>query len=102
MNGDKKERFDPPDVLREKVDQITELIRNSKHCIAFTGAGVSTSAGIPDYRSTEDTVLNTGPGRWEDTSAKGLSFEQYTNLPSKYTRVETIKALPTPSHMFIS
>jgi NAD-dependent histone deacetylase SIR2/mono-ADP-ribosyltransferase sirtuin 6 len=41
------------------------MILKSKHFVAFTGAGISTGAGIPDYRSGANTVLPTGPGCWE-------------------------------------
>ena len=67
--------------------------------IAFTGAGVSTSAGVPDYRSAEGTVLKTGPGKWEEKGTEGLSFEKWINRPTDYKRVESVKALPTYSHM---
>ncbi|KAG6576530.1 Mono-ADP-ribosyltransferase sirtuin-6-like protein [Phytophthora cinnamomi] len=36
--------------LDEKCRKLAELIANSRHLVAFTGAGISTSVGIPDYR----------------------------------------------------
>ena len=56
----KKEFVDSPQELSRKVDQVAEWIRKGKHVIFFTGAGISTSAGIPDFRSGMDTMLETG------------------------------------------
>ena len=54
---EKKEYFDAPDILEMKVDMLVEMILTSSHFVAFTGAGISTSSGIPDYRSGYNTVL---------------------------------------------
>ena len=34
---DKKEYFDPEDVLDEKIEQLANLILSSEHFISFTG-----------------------------------------------------------------
>ncbi|KAJ7960935.1 NAD-dependent protein deacetylase SRT1 [Quillaja saponaria] len=44
------EHFDPPHVLQEKIERIAMMIKKSKHLVVFTGAGISTSCGIPDFR----------------------------------------------------
>ena len=54
---EKKEFFDSPEVLDEKVSMLAEMVIMSQRMIAFTGAGISTSTGIPDYRSGYNTVL---------------------------------------------
>lgn len=38
-------------VMEEKTDLIAEKIKTSKNTVIFTGAGISTESGIPDYRS---------------------------------------------------
>lgn len=56
--------------------------------IAFTGAGISTSTGIPDYRSGFNTKLPTGPGCWEKRA-----------LREKWKNDKTKAGLPLPSAM---
>lgn len=36
--------------FKKKVKKTAELIANSEHLVFFTGAGISTESGIPDYR----------------------------------------------------
>ena len=67
---EKKEYFDTEQELQAKTSELAQWIRESQKMVAFTGAGISTSAGIPDYRSGFDTVLETGPGYWEKTELR--------------------------------
>lgn len=48
-----------PETLRLKVAKLAELIKNSKRCVAYTGAGLSTGAGISDYASKNNSSIMT-------------------------------------------
>ena len=86
---EKKEYFDSPEELELKIEQLATWIKESSHFIAFTGAGISTSAGIPDFRSGKDTVLKTGPGAWEK-KALGLKHDKkHVAVSSLQVRIES-------------
>jgi NAD-dependent deacetylase len=56
---------------------LTELIKEAKNIVAFTGAGLSTESGIPDFRSSSGLYLS---GKFE-----GYTPEQI--LSNKFFRV---------------
>ena len=89
---EKKEYFDTPEELDAKCEQLAMMIASSEHFVAFTGAGISTAAGIPDFRSGYDTVLETGPGAWEKAALKAKVKKEIKVKPIQ-------KALPTDTHM---
>ncbi|XP_065364642.1 NAD-dependent protein deacetylase Sirt6 [Calliphora vicina] len=44
------EKFDTEAEVEEKVTKLVELLQSAKHVVVHTGAGISTTAGIPDFR----------------------------------------------------
>ncbi|KAI2609377.1 DHS-like NAD/FAD-binding domain-containing protein [Hypoxylon fragiforme] len=76
-----EERQEAPEVVDRKAEALAKLIRKSKHMVVFTGAGVSTSAGIPDFRGPD--------GIWT-LRAQGKQ---------RAGAVNTLQAVPTLTHM---
>jgi mono-ADP-ribosyltransferase sirtuin 6 len=44
------EYFDSPQSFDEKVASIVSILQSAQHVVVFTGAGISTASGIPDFR----------------------------------------------------
>eukprot|EP00929_Paragymnodinium_shiwhaense_P056203 TRINITY_DN2812_c0_g1_i1.p1 TRINITY_DN2812_c0_g1~~TRINITY_DN2812_c0_g1_i1.p1 ORF type:complete len:596 (+),score=118.83 TRINITY_DN2812_c0_g1_i1:99-1790(+) len=51
------EYLDTPEVLAAKVKLLASLIRESKNCVTYTGAGISTASGISDYATKADNSI---------------------------------------------
>lgn len=76
------ELFDSTDDLQSKIEELAQLISASRHLVVFTGAGISTSCGIPDFR---------GP--------KGIWTLQHEGKPMPKIDVPFDQARPGITHM---
>eukprot|EP01064_Diplonema_japonicum_P034082 TRINITY_DN6944_c0_g1_i1.p1 TRINITY_DN6944_c0_g1~~TRINITY_DN6944_c0_g1_i1.p1 ORF type:complete len:286 (+),score=43.67 TRINITY_DN6944_c0_g1_i1:50-907(+) len=65
-------------ILTEKLENLRELIASSKHMVVYTGAGVSTECGLPDYRGKD--------GVWTKR-AKGEKYDKFdvNNVSTGFT-----------------
>lgn len=63
----------------------------------MTGAGVSTDSNIPDYRSGWNTILKTGPGKWETDENKIKFYE----IKGKPQLKPSLHCIPNFCHMMI-
>ena len=85
-----------------KIQKITEIIRNSKNMIVLTGAGVSTGSGIPDFRTP-------GKGLWEKVNPYEVtSIDAFYANPKRFyhfyrPRIEKLNEVASnPSHNAIA
>ena len=62
--------------MEEKIKLVAQKIKESKHLVVFTGAGISTESGIPDYRSQG--------GIWD--KFKPVYFDEF--MSSKSSRIK--------------
>ena len=77
------EYFDSPEELHRKIETLAKWTKESKHIVVYTGSGISTSAGICDFRGPQ--------GVWT-LKEKGL----------KPQRGSSYHTTPTKTHMALS
>ena len=86
------ERVDPPAALRAAARQLAQLLRHSRHTVAFTGAGVSTAVGIPDFRGPK--------GIW--TLQQKQQQQQQQPAATASTSPSSASAAALPANLFNS
>lgn len=97
------------DVFEEKIDQLAAWVRESRYTVFYTGAGVSTSAGIGDYRGPsgawtlrrikELQRLGSGASVSEVQELQKLLDEQKKEQQKTSKSVPMSDAQPTLTHM---
>ncbi|NOZ28424.1 MAG: NAD-dependent deacylase [Chloroflexi bacterium] len=89
----------PEDIsLQRDIQRAAELIRRSRHFVAFTGAGISVPSGVPDFRSP-------GSGLWEHHDPSEVaSIDAFITSPDRfYDWIRPLarilrNARPNPAH----
>jgi NAD-dependent deacetylase len=91
-----------PPGFTEAVNRAREILRNARHAVAFTGAGISTPSGIPDFRSK-----NTG--MWEhDNPMETASLTIFRSNPQRFwdwkrpLMLRMWAAQPNPAHLALA
>ncbi|KAG8966069.1 hypothetical protein FRC03_012553 [Tulasnella sp. 419] len=102
----------PEDVAQLKtLTSIAQAVARSKRVVVVTGAGISCSCGIPDFRST-DGLYNLVKAKYPNVVVKGRDlfdaslFRDPTSSAIFYTFIAGLKASidsaqPSPTHHFI-
>src|SRR3977135_2343398 len=81
----------------DDIEQLRDMIGSAKRIVAFTGAGISTESGIPDFRSPGGIWTKYQPIYFDDfMSSEEMRRESWRR---KFATEETmVKAEPNAGH----
>ncbi len=84
------------------LEQAANLLSNSKYAVAFTGAGISTPSGIPDFRSPQSGLWN------KSDPYKVASIWAFNNSPKDFfdwirpLAINSASAKPNSAHLALA
>lgn len=79
------------------IEAVAALIIRSRKIVVFTGAGVSTESGIPDFRSPGGIWSRYAPVMYQDFLASHEARRQYWKM-QKERYPDFAQAQPNPAH----
>jgi NAD-dependent deacetylase len=87
--------------MEEKINRVAQMIAKSRRLVVFTGAGISTESGIPDFR---------GPGGlWTKYDPDDFTIDKFLGSAAQRKKMwQRLRegglmedALPNPAHLVI-
>ena len=87
--------------MKEKIAQIVTKIRKGGNNIVFTGAGISTESGIPDFRSQGGIWDKFRPVYFDEfMSSRDARQEYWRRWVELYQGI--VRAQPNPAHLALA
>ncbi|MFV8815060.1 SIR2 family NAD-dependent protein deacylase, partial [Aerococcus urinaeequi] len=91
--------------MEDKIQQFKQQIQDSQRIVFFTGAGMSTASGIPDFRSANGLFMENLGGTYSPEEV--VSHHFFTQYPKEYFAYHFDKlvypeAMPNIGHEFIA
>lgn len=87
--------------MKNNIDTLMKLFRESSNIVVLTGAGISTESGIPDFRTPKR-------GLWDKYSERIVEINFFKKNPNMFYSFllsglkDTFNATPNFSHYFLS
>ena len=82
------------------IDRAIELLRDAPKLLVFTGAGMSTASGIPDFRGPD--------GIWKRVDPADFTYQKYVTDPETRKRAwamrgrSVLEAEPNEAHQAVA
>ena len=84
------------------AEALVELVRNSRHAVVFTGAGISTESGIPDFRSPGGIWTKMMPMQFQDYVADPASAARFLGEAASRWRKPGRRLSPMTGHRAVA
>lgn len=91
--------------MDDKIKKLKEIINNSKKIVIFSGAGLSTNSGIPDFRSADG--LYNQKTNYNVRPEEIISHSFFMRYPEEFyefyfSKMVYTNALPNKAHLYFA
>lgn len=90
-----------PAPLEQLAAEVASWVRESRYTVAFTGAGISTESGIPDFRSPGGVWATSQPVYYNDFLRSAAARHEYWRQKAA-SHAHFVEAQPNAAHQVLS
>lgn len=83
------------------ISEIADLLQQSEHAVVFTGAGMSTASGIPDYRSKTGLWRKKDPSKLASIEAMETNRDEFIQFYKERLQLYKSKS-PNEGHYLLA